>query len=71
VSSQPLTVAARVIEQLPNSLYRLELQTEQRAQITAHVGPEASLLRVRPGDGVMVELSAYDPGRGRIVGKSS
>jgi len=71
VSAEPLKVAARVIEQLPNSLYRLELQTEQRPQITAHVGPEASLLRVRPGDGVMVELSAYDPGRGRIIGKSS
>ncbi len=69
MSETPLQVPARVLETLPNALFRLELLTEERPRVTAHVAPEASLLRVRPGDGVLVELSAYDPGRGRIVGR--
>ncbi len=66
---EPLQVPARVVEALPNALFRLELLTGERPRVTAHVAPEASLLRVRPGDGVLVELSAYDPGRGRIVAR--
>jgi translation initiation factor IF-1 len=54
---------------LPNAMFRVELLTEQRPSITAHVAADAHLLRVRPGDGVVVELSSYDLTRGRIVGR--
>jgi len=56
-----------VREQLPNALYRVELENEDRGQVVAHVGGNASLPRLRPGDPVVVELMPYDMGRGRIV----
>jgi len=62
-----LEVNARVLESLPNALFRVELQTEKRARITAHVAGSSTLLRVLPGDEVVVEIMPYDPGRGRIV----
>lgn len=63
-------VVGRVVEPMPNALYRVELETGHR--IVAHVAPAARLrfLRVIPGDRVRVEVSALDPGRGRITGKN-
>jgi translation initiation factor IF-1 len=63
----PLEVNGRVVESLPNALFRVELETERRQQITAHVSGGSSLLRILPGEAVVVELMAYDPARGRIV----
>lgn len=65
----PLQVNGRVLESLPNALYRVELDTEARPQVMAHVAGQAPLLRLRPGDDVVVELAPYDLGRGRIVGR--
>jgi translation initiation factor IF-1 len=64
---EALEVNGRVLESLPNALFRVELETERRQQITAHVSGSSSLLRILPGEAVVVELMAYDPGRGRIV----
>jgi translation initiation factor IF-1 len=60
-------VVGRVVEPMPNALYRIELDSGHR--IVAHVAPAARLrfLRVIPGDRVRVEVSPLDPGRGRIV----
>ena len=62
-------VVGRVVEPMPNALYRVELDTGHR--IVAHLAEAARLrfLRVIPGDRVRVEVSAMDPGRGRIVKK--
>ena len=51
---------------LPRALYRVRL--EGGAQITASVSTKTRQVTVKllPGDGVMVELSPYDPTRGRI-----
>jgi translation initiation factor IF-1 len=62
-----LEVEATVREALPNALFRVELATEKRTSVTAHVAGESSLLRLRPGDEVVVEIAPYDAGRGRIV----
>ena len=66
----PDDVVGRVVEPMPNALYRVELETGHR--IVAHVAPAARLrfLRVIPGDRVRVEVSPIDPGRGRIVKKA-
>jgi translation initiation factor IF-1 len=64
---EPLEVNGRVVESLPHALFRVELETERRPQITAHVSGGSSLLRILPGEAVVVELMAYDPARGRIV----
>jgi len=67
-----LEVNGRVAEALPNALYRVELENESRAVVTAHLsGGARSLTRVRPGDGVVVELMPYDMTRGRIVRRRS
>lgn len=67
VERETLVVNARVLESLPNAMYRVELETESRSQAVAHVAGDSSLLRVLPGDGVVVELMPYDTTRGRIV----
>ncbi len=58
---------ARVVEALPNALYRVELENEGRTQVTVHVAGAAGILRILPGDGVVVALMPYDMTRGRIV----
>jgi translation initiation factor IF-1 len=63
-----LEVSGRVMEQLPNALFRVQLENEARSLVTAHLSGSASpLTRIRVGDAVVVALSAYDAGRGRIV----
>ncbi|PYQ55261.1 MAG: translation initiation factor IF-1 [Acidobacteria bacterium] len=68
---EPLEVNGRVLESLPNALFKVELETEKRQTITAHVAGSSSLLRILPGEAVVVELMAYDPRRGRIVRRRS
>jgi translation initiation factor IF-1 len=61
-------VTAIVLEEMPNGLYRVELEGKQ--QVLAHpVGAvKRNFVRLRPGDQVQVELSPHDLTRGRIVG---
>jgi translation initiation factor IF-1 len=61
-------VTATVLEELPNALYRVEL--ENRQQVLAHpVGMvKRNFVRLRPGDRVRVELAPDDWTRGRILG---
>ena len=63
-------MTATVLEEMPNGLYRVELENKQ--QVLAHpVGMvKRDFVRLRPGDRVQVELSPHDWTRGRIVGMS-
>ena len=56
--------------QLPSGLYRVEIDGSRR--ITAHVGGgrERNFIRLLVGDRVVVELTARDLTRGRIVRKA-
>ncbi len=60
-------VTATVLEELPNALYRVELENCQ--QVLAHaVGTvKRNFVRLLPGDRVRVELSPRDWTRGRIT----
>ncbi len=54
---------------LPRALYRVRLDDGEK--ITASVSAKARKVTVEflPGDGVMVQISPYDPTRGRIEEK--
>lgn len=67
VSGREGPLVGRVIEPLPNALYRVELEDGHR--VLAHPVGKARLqaVRILPGDRVSIELSAGDPGRGRIL----
>jgi translation initiation factor IF-1 len=62
-----IEMQAKVIEARPRALYTVELSNLARSRVTAHVAGESSLLRLLPGDQVIVALAGYDASRGRIV----
>ena len=66
---ESITVKAIVRESLPNALYRVEIEAPVRGQAVVHAAGSGTLLRLLPGDPVVVELASFDPTRGRIVGR--
>jgi translation initiation factor IF-1 len=62
-----IQVEAKVIEPLPNAMFKLEL--ENKHQVLAHISGKMrkNFIRILTGDRVLVELSPYDLARGRIV----
>jgi len=68
-SNAPVKVSARVIEELPSLLYRLELENRQTVLAVGAGATERNWVRLVEGDHVEVELSPGDPTRGRIVKK--
>jgi translation initiation factor IF-1 len=64
---EPLVVEGTIMEQLPNAMFRVEL--ENGHQILAHISGKMRMhyIRILPGDKVSVEISPYDLKRGRIV----
>ena len=64
-----IEVMATVIEPLPNAMFRVELNLENKPVVLAHVSGRMrkNFIRILAGDKVAVELSPYDLTRGRIV----
>jgi translation initiation factor IF-1 len=62
-----IEIKGKVVEALPNALFRVELESGQN--ILAHLSGKMRMryIKVVPGDLVMVELTPYDLTRGRIV----
>jgi translation initiation factor IF-1 len=62
-----IEVEGTVVEVLPNAMFRVELQSGHR--VLAHISGKMRIhfIRISPGDRVKVELSPYDPTRGRIT----
>ena len=65
---EALEVMAKVLETLPNAMFRVELEESQH-QVLAHISGKMRkhFIRILPGDRVLVELSPYDLNRGRIT----
>ncbi|MCS3920866.1 translation initiation factor IF-1 [Fervidibacter sacchari] len=64
---QAIEVEGTVKEALPNATFKVVLDNGQT--VIAHVSGRMRVhfIRIVPGDRVKVELSPYDPTRGRIV----
>ena len=62
-----IEVDGKVVELLPNTMFRIELENGHR--VLAHISGKMRLhfIRILPGDRVMLEMSPYDLTKGRIV----
>jgi len=64
---EAIEVEGKVIEPLPNAMFRVELENGHR--VLAHISGKMRMhfIKILPGDRVTVELSPYDLTRGQIV----
>ena len=64
---ETITVEGRVIEPLPNAMFRVELDNGH--VVLAHISGKMRMhfIKILPGDKVTLELPPYDLSRGRIT----
>ena len=64
---EAITVEGKVVETLPNAMFRIELPNGHK--VLGHVSGKMRMnfIRILPGDKVTLELSPYDLSRGRII----
>ena len=64
---EAIEVEGRVLEALPNAMFRVELPNGHK--VLAHISGKIRLhyIKILPGDKVLIELSPYDLSRGRIT----
>jgi len=62
-----IEVEGTVLEALPNAMFKVELPNGH--QVLGHISGKMRLhyIKIVPGDKVLIELSPYDLGRGRIT----
>jgi len=62
-----IEVQGKVLEALPNAMFRVELENEH--VVLAHISGKLRMnyIKILPGDKVNLELSPYDLTRGRIT----
>ena len=63
-----LRVQGTIVETLPNAMFKVEIDggLEVLARASGKMR-RGRFIRILPGDKVDLELSSYDPSRGRIV----
>jgi len=66
-SKEVIELDGKVIENLPNALFRVQIDSGQI--ILAHIAGKLRVnkIRVLPGDKVIVAVTPYDLTRGRII----
>lgn len=66
-AEQTIEVEGEVVECLPNTLFRVKLSNGR--MVLAHLSGKMRLhfIRIMPGDKVKMEMTPYDPTKGRIV----
>ncbi len=65
-----IEIEGTVVESLPNAQFRVELPNGH--QLLAHISGKLRMnfIRILPGDKVTLEMSPYDPTKGRITWRS-
>ncbi|MFQ5452112.1 MAG: translation initiation factor IF-1 [Candidatus Paceibacterota bacterium] len=70
MSKDVLTLEGEVIENLPNTLFKVKLNKkyDERVVLCYLSGKMRKYyIKILPGDQVRIEMTPYDPNRGRIV----
>ena len=62
-----LEMEGTVVEALPNAMFRVELTNGHKVLATISGKMRQHYIRILPSDRVVVEVSAYDLNRGRII----
>ena len=65
-----IEVEGTVVAALPNAMFRVEVKAgDETHAVLAHISGKMRkyYIRILPGDQVLVEVSPYDPTRGRII----
>lgn len=64
---EAIEVEGTVVEPLPNAMFRVELPNGH--VVLAHISGKIRMhyIKILTGDRVLIELSPYDLGRGRIT----
>jgi translation initiation factor IF-1 len=65
--SDYIEVEGTVTEALPNTMFKVKLNNGY--MVMAHISGKLRMnyIKILPGDKVVMQLSAYDPSKGRIV----
>ena len=64
---EQIEMEGTVVEALPNTQFRVELENGHRILAYLSGKMRKFYIRIALGDKVRVEMSVYDPARGRIV----
>jgi len=62
-------VEGEILELLPNTMFRIKLDDGREVLAIPSGKMRRSFVRFMPGNTVKVEMTPYDEGRGRVVGK--
>lgn len=66
-SKDVIELEGKILENLPNALFRVQLDSGQT--IIGHLAGKmrVNMIRVLPGDRVLLEMTPYDLSKGRIT----
>jgi translation initiation factor IF-1 len=66
-NKQVIELEGKVIESLPNAVFRVQLESGQ--VVLGHLAGKMrmNMIRVLPGDKVLLEMTPYDLNKGRIT----
>ena len=63
-----VVLEGEVIENLPNTLFRVKLKNMEKVVLCYLSGKmRKHYIKILPGDKVRIEITPYDPDRGRII----
>lgn len=67
MAEDKIEVEGTVVEALPNAQFMVELDNKHKILAYLSGKMRKFYIRIAPGDKVKVEMSVYDPSRGRII----
>ncbi|MEN9327548.1 MAG: translation initiation factor translation initiation factor [Candidatus Parcubacteria bacterium] len=68
MKTDAIIVEGEVIENLPNTLFRVKLHQSEKILLCYLSGKmRKNYIKILPGDKVRIEITPYDPDRGRII----